>query len=329
MKPRVFITQPVAKGALERLHEACELDWNRDPLRVLPKNELCAAVIRNDILFCLVQDQIDRDVIAANPSLRLIASMTITPKDNIDVAEATRRHIPITVIPPIVTEATADLAFALLLAVARRVPEADKLVRAGTFPGAQSQFLEGGAVAGKTLGLVGAGKVGRAMARRARGFAMRLLYHDPQRLPPDEERELGLAWSPFDRVFADSDFVSVHAPLSAATRHLVGAREFALMKPTAYFLNTSRGPIVDEAALVRALADRRIAGAALDVYEQEPQIAPALLTMPNVVLAPHIGSAETELRAAMANVVVDNILAVIAGRTPPNCWNPEIYAASR
>jgi glyoxylate reductase len=323
--PRVFITQPVAPRAIERLRAAADVELNPDPLRVLSKAELCEAVRRHEILLCLVQDFVDSDVIAANPKLRMIASMTITPKDNIDVAAATARRIPITVIPALVTEATADVAFALLLAVGRRIVEGDRMVRAGTFPGAQSMVLEGGAVSGKTLGLVGIGKVGRAVARRARGFDMRLVYHDPRRLPEAEERELGLTWVPFERVFAEADFVSVHAPLSDQTRHLVSTREFALMKPTAYFLNTSRGPILDEKALVQALLEKRIAGAALDVFENEPRIEPELLTMPNVVLVPHIGSAVSELREQMAQVVVDNILAVIEGRRPPNCWNPEIY----
>jgi glyoxylate reductase len=327
-RPTVFITQPVAPRAIERLRAAADVDLNPDPLRVLTKAELCDAVARHDILFCLVQDFVDRDVIAANSNLRMIASMTITPKDNIDVAAATARRIPISVIPALVTEATADVAFALLLAVGRRIVEGDRMVRAGTFPGAQSMVLEGGAVSGKTLGLVGVGKVGRAVAKRARGFDMRILYHDPRRLPEAEERELGLAWVPFDRVFAEADFISVHAPLLDQTRHLVGDREFARMKPTAYFINSSRGPIVDEKALVRALTGKRIAGAALDVYENEPRIEPELLKLPNVVLVPHIGSAVSELREQMAQVVVDNILAVLAGRRPPNCWNPEIFAGS-
>ncbi len=327
-RARVFVTQPVAQGALDRLKPAADVDINPDPLRVLGKNELCAAVRDHDILFCLVQDNVDRDVIAANPRLKMIASMTITPRDNIDVAEATTRRIPITVIPALVTEATADLAFALLLAVGRRVAEADRLVRAGVFPGAQSMYLEGGSVSGKTLGFVGMGKVGQSVARRARGFDMRLLYHDPKRLPAEDERELGLQWVPFDELFRKSDYVSVHAALSAATRHLVAERELGLMKPTAYLINTSRGPIVSENALIQALANRRIAGAALDVYEHEPKVAPSLLKMQNVVLVPHIGSAVADLREQMAHVVVDNILAVIEGRRPPNCWNPEIYAAA-
>ena len=278
----------------------------------------------SDVLFCLVQDTVDAEVLAAGAALRVIATMTITP-EQIDVAAATARRIPVTTIPPMVTEATADLAMALLLAVARRVSEADGLVRDGVFPGAQSRRLEGHAVAGATLGLLGCGRVGQAVARRAGGFGMRVLYTDLAPVDPSVEVALGLRRVTLDALLAEADFVSVHVPLASATRHLVSARELASMKPTAYLINTSRGPVVDEAALVAALREGRIAGAALDVFEHEPRIAPALLAMDNVVLTPHIGSAEVELRARMADVVVDNILAVLAGRRPPNCTNPEIY----
>src|SRR5450759_3934053 len=215
-----------------------------------------------------------------------------------------------------------------MLAVARRLVEGDRLVRAGVFPGAQSMHLEGAFVWGKTIGLVGGGgRIGRAVARRARGFSMRILYWGPRPIPESEEQELGLDYVALDRLLAESDFVSIHAPLKPETHHLIGARELALMKPSAFLVNTARGPIVDEEALVRALTDRRIAGAGLDVYEHEPRVEAALLSMPNVVLTPHLGSAVAELREAMAHVVVDNIVAVLEGRTPPNCWNPEIYAS--
>jgi glyoxylate reductase len=327
MRPRVFITQPVAKSAIERLRSVAEVEWNPDPVHIMTKDELSVAVREHDILFCLLQDRIDADVIAANPKLRAIASMKITPSD-IDVGAATVRRIPVTVIPPVVTEATADLHFGLLLAVARRVVEGDRLVRAGVFPGAQSVHLEGAFVWGKTIGLVGGGgRIGRAVARRASGFSMRVLYWGPRRLPESEERELGLDYVALDQLLAESDFVSIHAPLKPATHHLIGARELALMKPTAFLVNTARGPVVDEQALARALADRRIAGAGLDVYEHEPRVEEELLTLSNVVLTPHLGSAVAELREGMAHVVVDNIVAVLEGRAPPNCWNPEIYDA--
>jgi len=185
----------------------------------------------------------------------------------------------------------------------------------------------GSAVWGRTIGLIGGGgRIGRAVARRARGFSMRTIYWAPRRIPETDERSLGLAYVPMDQLLAESDFVSVHAPLKPETHHLIGARELRLMKPTAFLVNSARGPIVDEQALADALAERRIAGAALDVFEREPQIEEALLEMPNVVLTPHLGSAVGEVREAMAHMVVDNIAAVLEGRQPPNCWNPEIYA---
>jgi len=327
MRPRVFITQPVARSAIERLRGVADVEWNRDALHTMSRGELCAAVRDSDILFCLLQDRVDAEVIGSNPRLRAIASMKITPSD-IDVAAATARRIPVTVIPPMVTEATADLHFGLLLAVARRVVEGDRLLRSGVFPGAQSMRFEGSFVSGKTIGLVGGGgRIGRAVARRARGFAMRILYWGPRRIAESEERELDLTYLPLDRLLAEADFVSVHAPLKPETHHLIGERELALMKPTAFLVNTARGPIVDERALARALGERRIAGAGLDVYEHEPQVEPALVALSNVVLTPHIGSAVAELREAMAHVVVDNICAMLEGRAPPNCWNPEVYAA--
>jgi glyoxylate reductase len=329
MRPRIFVTQPVAESALERLRAVAEVELNPDSLHIVTQSELLAAVRDRDILFCLLHDRVDRDVIAAGPRLRAIASMKITPSD-IDVAAATALRIPVTVIAPIVTEATADIHFALLLAVARRVAEGDRLVRAGVFPGAQSAHLLGAWVFGKTIGLIGGGgRIGRAVARRAQGFSMRTLYWTPRRKPESEEREAGLIYVHYDQLLSESDFVSVHAPLTAETRHLVGERELRLMKPTAFLINTARGPIVDEQALVRALTERRIAGAGLDVFENEPQVEPALLTMQNVVLTPHLGSAVKELRENMANVVVDNIMAVLEGRRPPNCYNPEIYAVTK
>jgi glyoxylate reductase len=325
MPPRVYITQPVARSAIERLRRAAEVDFNPDPLHIATKEELIAGVRGRDVLFCLLHDRIDGDVIAANPKLRAVASMTITPAD-IDVAEATRRRIPVTTIPSaLLDDATADLAWALLLAVARRVTEGDRLMRAGTVLGSQSSHLEGGGVTGKALGIVGMGGVGRAVAQRARGFRMPVLYADPRRLAAEEEQKLGAAWMPLDELLAKSDFVSIHVNLTPETRHLVGERGLSLMKPGAYLVNTARGAIVDERALVRALAARKIAGAGLDVYENEPKTDPRLLAMPNVVLTPHVGSAVAELREAMAGVVVDNIIAVLEGRRPPNCWNPDIY----
>jgi glyoxylate reductase len=324
MRPRIFVTQPVAGSAIARLGEVATVKINPDSSRIIAKRALIAGVRRSDILFSLLHDRIDRDVLAANPQLRMIASQSITP-DNIDVAAATKRNIPVTVVPPIVAEATADVAFGLMLAAARRIVEGDRLVRKGRFPGSQSNHLVGAAVYGKTIGLIGGGgRIGTAVARRANGFGMRVLYWSPRRKSESLEHEFPITYVPLDQLLQESDFVSVHSPLKAETRHQIGARELALMKPTAFLINTARGAIVDEAALARALKRRQIAGAGLDVFEHEPKVAPALLKMTNVVATPHLGSAVIEVREQMANIVVDNILALLGGNVPPNCINPEV-----
>jgi glyoxylate reductase len=323
-RPRIFVTQPVAKSAIARLRQVATVRVNPDASRVLGRRALIAGVRRCDILFCLLHDRIDAGVIAANPRLRLIAAQSVTPS-HIDMEEATARRIPVTVVPVLQTETTADIAFGLTLAVARRVVEGDRLVRAGRFPGAQSAYLLGSLVWGKTIGLVGGGGlIGKAVARRARGFDMRILYWAPRRKPEHEEREAGLTYVPLDQLLRESDFVSLHSPLNKETLHQIGAHELKLMKKTAYLINTARGPIVDEAALVRALERKQIAGAGLDVFEHEPKVGKALRTLPNVVLTPHLGSAVGEAREAMANLVADNILAFLAGKRPPNCVNPQV-----
>jgi glyoxylate reductase len=327
MHPRIFVTQPVALSAIERLRTVATVRINPDATRIILKKALIAGVRKADILFSLLHDRIDKAVIAANPNLRAIASQSITP-DNIDVAEATRRGIPVTVVPPIVAEATADIAFGLMLMVARRMVEGDRLVHKGRFPGSQSSYLAGSAVFGKTLGLVGGGgRIGTAVARRARGFDMRVLYCSPRRKAEGLEREFAMTYAPLDELLRQSDFVSLHSPLTPETRHQIGRRELELMKPSAFLINTARGAIVDEAALARALKKRQIAGAGLDVFEHEPKVTPALLRMPNVVATPHLGSAVIEVREQMANIVVDNIFALIDGRTPANCVNPEVLRA--
>jgi glyoxylate reductase len=324
MKPCVFVTQPVAKSAIDRLRKVATVTVHPDASRIIPKAKLIAGVKKADILFCLLHDRIDREVIAANPQLRLIAAQSITPS-NIDVAEATARRIPVTVTPPVTTEATADFTFGLMLAVARRMVEGDRMVRAGKFPGAQSAHLLGAFVYGKTIGLIGGGGlIGKAVARRAQGFSMRVLYWTPRRKPESEEREAGMTYVPLDDLLKESDFVSLHSPLNAETRHQIGARELRLMQRTAFLVNTARGPIVDEAALTRALVKKQIAGAGLDVFEFEPKVSAVLRKLPNVVLTPHLGSATVEVREEMARIVVDNILAFLDGRLPPNIVNPQV-----
>ena len=325
-KPRIFVTQPVAQSAIERLKAVAHVELNPDAKHVLSKDALCAAVSKSDILFCLLHDRIDSDVINANPNLKAIASMKITPSD-IDVDLANTKNIPITVSPPIVTEATADICWALILTVARRVIEGDSLLRQGFFPGAQSSYLEGAMVSGKVIGLVGGGgQIGRAVARRARGFGMKVLYWGPRRRPENEEVESGLTYVSLEQLLAESDFISLHTPLKPETRHQIGAEQLKLMKPTAFLVNTARGGIVDEVALLDALKSKKIAGAGLDVFENEPNINKSFFSLNNTVLTPHLGSAVAELREKMAHVVVDNILAIMDGVQPPNCWNKEIYS---
>ena len=323
-KPRIFVTQPVAESALKRLRAVASVKVFPDDSRIIPKTTLIGAVKKADILFCLLHDRIDRAVIAANPKLTHIASQSISPS-NIDVAEATARRIPVTVVPPVTTEATADLNFGLMIAVARRMMEGDRLVRVGKFPGGQSRHLLGSYVWGKTIGLIGGGGlIGKAVARRAQAFGMRVLYWTPRRKPENEEREAGLTFVPLDQLLQESDFVSLHQPLNAQTRRQISARELGLMKKTAFLINTARGAIVDEAALVRALKAKKIAGAGLDVFEHEPKVHAELKRMKNVVIVPHLGSATVEVREEMANIVVDNILALLGGRRPPNIVNPDV-----
>ena len=325
-KPRIFVTQPIAPSALARLRAIADVKINTDSSRIIAKSKLIAAVRKADILFSLLHDKVDRAVLAANPKLRAVTSMSITP-DNIDVAEATKRGIIVTVVPPIVAEATADIHFGLMLAVARRMLEGEKMVRAGKFPGSQSNHLAGSFVYGKTIGLVGAGRIGQATARRARGFGMKILYWGPRR-KLDAESEIGMEHVTLERLLRESDFVSMHPPLNAQTRHMISDKQFAMMKPTAFIINTARGAVIDEKALMRALKSKKIAGAGLDVFEHEPKLPPALKAMKNVVLTPHLGSAVMEVREKMANIVVDNIEAFIGGRTPPNCVNAQLLLKS-
>ena len=324
MLPNVFVTQPIPEKAVARLREVGSVEIHSDATHIIPKPALIEAIKRNDYLFCLLHDIVDAEVINSNPNLKLIASMAVTPA-GVDLAAATARRIPVTRVPPFVTEATADLHWALLLAVARRVVEGDRALRSGIFPGSQSLHFMGGEVNGKTLGIIGLGAIGEAVAMRARGFHMRILYTKRRRLDEAREAALGVEYRNLDDLLKESDFVSINAALSRETIHLIGNRELSLMRPSAYLVNTARGPIMDEKALVRALEEKRIAGAALDVYEREPLVEPGLINMPNVVLTPHLGSAAIDTRERIAGIVVENIIAVIEGRRPPNLYNPEIY----
>ena len=314
-KPRIFVTQPVAESALKRLRAISSVKVYPDDSKIIPKTVLIKAVKKVDILFCLLHDRIDRAVIAANPKLTHIASQSISPS-NVDVAEATARRIPVTVVPPVTTEATADLNFGLMIAVARRMGEGDRLVRAGKFPGGQSRHLLGAIVAGKTIGLIGGGGlIGKAVARRAHGFGMRVLYWTPRRKPESEEREAGLTFVPLDQLLQESDFVSLHQPLNASTRHQIGTRELGLMKKTAFLINTARGAIVDEKALARVLAEGALGAAGIDVFEQEPLPADSpLRRLDNVVLTSHLGWPADLTYATFAQAAVGIVEAYLEGK---------------
>ena len=247
--------------------------------------------------------------------------------NDIDVGAATRRGIVVTNTPGVLTDATAELAFTLLLAVSRRIVEGDKMVREGRFTHWAPFLFLGSQVSGKTLGIIGMGRIGKAVARRAFGFNMRVIYTSRSRLDPAEEKEHGAEYrSEMKSLLADADFVTVHVPLAAETRHLIGYHELSIMKKTAFLINTSRGPVIDEKALVEALRKGKIAGAGLDVYEDEPRITPGLIGLENSVLLPHVGSATLETRTKMAEMAVCNLLAYLRGEKPPDMINPEIFS---
>jgi glyoxylate reductase len=292
--------------------------------RRLDREELAGYLRDADGLVCLLTDTIDDDLLGRAPRLRVVANVAVG-YNNVDVAAASRRKIVVTNTPGVLTETTADFTWALLLAAARRVVEADAYTRAGRFTEWGLMLLLGADVHGKTLGILGLGRIGRAVARRARGFDMRILYHDAVR-DHAAERELGVTYEAKDTVLREADFVTLHVPLLAETHHYIGEVELRRMKPTAILVNASRGPVVHEAALARALTEGWIGGAGLDVYEEEPAVHPALLACPNAVLTPHVASASRETRTRMARMAVDNCLAVLEGARPPNPVNPEVLA---
>lgn len=322
MKPKVFLTRRLPPAVMERLERETDLAWHSVD-RVARQTEVIAGLQGRDALLCNILDRVDAELLDQCPGLRVVANFGVG-FNHIDLAAATARKIPVTNTPDVLTDATADLAFALLLAVARRLGEGERLVRAQQWPGWEPMQLLGADVTGATLGVVGFGRIGRALARRARAFAMRVLYWNRTRRSPAEED--GAAFASLEEILRQSDFISLHLAYGPETHHLFGARQFALMKPSAYVINTARGAVMDEAALVRALQTRRIAGAGLDVFEREPQLEPGLLQMENVVLAPHLGSATIGTRTKMGLIAVDNLLAVCAGRPPPNCVNPQALA---
>jgi glyoxylate reductase len=321
-KPKVYATHSLFEPARKLLEARCEVDYWSGPARP-SRAILLEHVAGKDALICLLTEKINDEVLGAAPTLKIVANVAVG-FDNIDVPACTRHNVFASNTPGVLDETTADFAWTLLMAVARRVLEGDRLTRSGQWTGWDLDQLCGADVWGKTLGLVGFGRIGRAVARRARGFNMRVIYTDAVRAPLEAEKEFAAEFVSADRLFAESDFISLHVPLLPETRGFVSTKNLSLMKPTAFLINTSRGPVVDEAALVAALEAKKIAGAALDVYEKEPQVHPGLVKLANTILAPHIASASLETRTKMAVMAVENVLAALNGRRPPNALNPEV-----
>lgn len=316
---KVFLTRELPPKAMEKLRAHVDLEMNIED-RVLRKDEIIEGVKGKDGLLCLLTDGIDGEVMDANPNLKIIANYAVG-FNNIDVEAATKRGIPVTNTPGVLTDTTADTAFSLILAGARRVVEADSFARTGRWMGwGPLQYL-GKDVWGATLGIIGLGRIGKEVVHRSKGFKMKTVYWNRTRLSAEEEKELGVEYMSLENVLRTADFISIHVAYNSETHHLINARSFELMKEDAYLINTARGPIVDEKALVYALEQGQLAGAGLDVFEQEPFIEPALRKMKQVVLLPHLGSATIETRTKMGLIAVENLLAGLRGERPPNQVN--------
>jgi len=322
MKPKVFVSRLIPQEGLDMVLTACDAEVNVHDTS-LSEPELTEKVKGKDGLLCLLTDEITKTFLDANPQLKIVANVAVG-FNNIDVQAATRHKIMVTNTPGVLDNTTADFTWCLLLASARRLAEGDRYTRAGKYKGWGIMLLCGEDIFGKTLGVCGLGRIGRGVAKRAQGFEMRILYTDAVRAPAEVERELGAQFVDKETLFREADFVTLHVPLLPDTRHYVSVKELKLMKKTAHLINASRGPVLDEAALVQALRERWIAGAGLDVYEDEPQLTPGLIELDNVTLAPHIASASVATRTKMAVMAATNLVDGLEGRRPPNLVNPEV-----
>lgn len=333
MKPRLFVVQPIMEAAETALREHAEVEVFQSE-RMISRDELKAGLRRSDFLYTLGDTPIDADILDANPDLKGIAAMTMIT-NVIDLEAATERGIPVTNIDHVIQSTTCDLTMALILGLATRLVEADRFTRSGRFHQEQSMSFLWHSLPGKVLGFIGMGEIGTEIAKRARAFEMEILYTKRTRLAEGDERALGVEWvGHMDEILSRSDYVCLMTKYTPETHLMIGAREFGLMKPTAFFVNTARGRIVDEPAMLDALREGRIAGAGLDVYWTEPPVGePAppeeLFKMDNVILTPHIGSATWESRDQMAMLAADNMIAMIKGETPPNLLNPEALQVAR
>lgn len=323
-RPKVLATHGLFEEARQILQANCDVEYWTNPERP-SREQLFPRVKDKEGLVCLLTERVNEELLHAAPKLRIAANVAVG-YDNIDVGACTKRGVVATNTPGVLDETSADFAWTLLMAVARRLGEGESLARSGNWKGWNLDQLVGTDVWGKTLGIVGFGRIGRAVARRAAGFQMKVIYHDAVRAPETTEQELKAEHRELNALLTEADFVSVHVPLLPETRGLFDAPRFFRMKPTAFLINTSRGPVVDEAALVHALESGKIAGAALDVYENEPFIHPGLKRS-NVVLAPHLASASLETRTKMACIAAENVTALFKGQRPPNMLNPEVLSS--
>jgi len=319
---KVFVTRKIPEPGLEILRKEFEMEVNPYD-RVLLKEEIIKELKGKDGLLCLLTDPIDADVINSEPKLKMIASYAVG-YNNIDVKAATKRGIPVSNTPGVLTDATSDMAWALLFSVVRRIVEADKFTRAGKFKGWGPMLMHGQDVTNKTLGVVGAGRIGTAFALKSKGFNMNVLYVDEKK-NETLEKEVNAKKVTFDELLKKSDFISLHVPLIPSTHHLIGEKELKMMKKNAVLINTSRGPVVDEQALVFALKEKQIFGAGLDVYEHEPEMTEELKKLDNVVLQPHSASATIESRTKMAIMAAENMVAGLKGEIPTNCVNKKVF----
>jgi len=320
-KPRVYCSHELFEEARKTLEATCDVEYWAEAERPA-REEVLWHLKDKEGLVCLLTEKVDEGLLRAAPKLRIAANVAVG-FDNIDVAACTKRGVVATNTPGVLDETTADFAWTLLMAVARRLGEGEQLARSGGWKGWNLDQLCGADIWGKTLGIVGFGRIGRAVARRALGFNMKVIYTDAVRAPEEAEQAVNATFQDMNTLLAESDFISLHVPLLAETRGLFDAPKFFRMKPTAFLINTSRGQVVDEAALVAALESKKIAGAALDVYENEPFIHPGL-KRPNVVLAPHLASASLETRTKMAVMAANNVVSLFQGQMPPNMLNPSV-----
>ena len=320
---KVFVTRKIPIAGIKLLKKHFQVRvYAKD--QVIPKKELLKGVKWCDALLCLLTDKIDKTILKANPKLKIVSNYAVG-YNNIDIKTATSLKIPVTNTPGVLTDAVAEHTMALLMAISRRIPESDKFTRAGKYKSWKPMLLLGAQLKGKTLGIIGLGRIGAGLAERAhKGMGINVLYHDIKR-NPKFEKKYQAKFATLNNLLKKSDFISLHVPLLPSTKHLISKKQLSLMKKTAYLINTSRGPIVNEKALVSALKSKRIAGAALDVFENEPKLTPGLNKLSNVVLTPHTASATIEARTAMSEIAAQNIVAILKGKKAKFTVNPEVY----